>query len=184
MATSLPPLLTASHRGHTEKLWWGPKFVLEGGATSARASRPKTSVFRHARGRRPARGPAACSRGAQAQNWGGPVIFSLKLEPPRTGGAARAHGRLPASPGMRRCEKKRQRYEVDKTEGETATNGHIGNHVLRRSGTSGLATHLVMAIFDDGAGSAQARQAGVGSGLCAIMRGYVNACSLMARTTP
>ena len=34
LATSLPPLLTASHRGHTEKLWWGPKFVLEGGATS------------------------------------------------------------------------------------------------------------------------------------------------------
>ena len=28
------PCSQRSHRGHTEKLWWGPKFVLEGGATS------------------------------------------------------------------------------------------------------------------------------------------------------
>jgi len=67
LATSLPLVPSQRpHRGHTRKLLGDREFVLEGGVLL----------------RRPARGPRASSRGAQAQSRGGSCHFVVEARPP------------------------------------------------------------------------------------------------------
>jgi len=59
------------------------EFVLEGGSFfRVRLVRKPVSTFRDARVSRPARGPVACSRGAQAQSRGGSSHFVVEARPP------------------------------------------------------------------------------------------------------
>ena len=108
MATSLPPLLTASHRGHTEKLWWGPKFVLEGGATSAACITAENFRFSACTRPPPGAGPRGLLAGCASAKLGWSRHFSVEA------GAAQNRGRgtrpraASASSLMRRCETKRQ----------------------------------------------------------------------------